>query len=121
MRRVTLAALSLLAVATAGGTAQAQGRPNSSYDIRSPNHIVIRVRPRSWLDAGRVVEPTSRDNPATSGRFIAAQYLNTPPYIGLRDRFGAGTLPDPITNGPFIGARNIFGPVDYSPFEPRGF
>ena len=112
MRRLTLAALSFLAVTTAGSAAQAQGRPNSSYDIRSPDHIVIRVRPRSWLDAGRVVEPTSRDNPATSGRFIAAQYLNSPPYIGMKDRFGAGTLPDPITNSPFVGTRNGFGPVD---------
>ncbi len=121
MRCLTVAALSLFAVATAGTAAQAQGRSNSSYEIRSPDHIVIRVRPQSWLNPGTVVAPTSRDNPATSGRFIAAQYVNSPPYIGMKDRFGAGTLPDPITNGPFIGAKNIFGPVDYSPLEPRGF
>lgn len=121
MRRLTLAALSVLALASVSGAAQAQNRLGSTYEIRSPDHIVIRVRPRSWLDGGRTVAPTSQDNPATSGRFIAAQYLNNPPYVGLKDRFGAGVLPDPITNGPFIGARNIFGPVDYSPLEPRGY
>ena len=121
MRRLTLIALSALAAAAASTGAQAQNRTGATYDIRSPDHIVIRVRPRSWLDAGRVVEPRSMGNPATDGRFSAAQYLNSPPYIGMKHRFGAGVLPDPITNGPFIGARNIFGPVDYSPLEPRGF
>ena len=31
----------------------------------------------------------------------------------MKDRFGEGSLPDPITNGPFVGARNPIGPVDY--------
>ena len=121
MRRLSLLALSLAALAGAGTSAQAQNRPGATYDIRSPDHIVIRVRPRSWLDAGRVVEPTAQANPATNGRFIAAQYLNSPPYAFAKDRYGAGNLPDPITNGPFIGARNPFGPVDYSAFDPPGF
>jgi hypothetical protein len=36
-------------------------------------------------------------------------YLNLPPYLGQRERFGAGVLPDPVTNSPIIGARNPFG------------
>ena len=82
---------------------------------------MIRVRPRSWLDAGRTVEPHSQGNPATDPRFIQAQYLNSPPYAFAKDRYGYGSLPDPITNGPFIGAKNPFGPVDYSVFDPPGF
>jgi hypothetical protein len=31
----------------------------------------------------------------------------------MRDRFGAGTLPDPV-HGVFVGARNPFGPVDFA-------
>jgi hypothetical protein len=42
-----------------------------------------------------------------------------PPWIGQRERFGEGVLPDPIINGPFIGAQNPFGPVDY--VAPPGF
>jgi CheY-like chemotaxis protein len=30
----------------------------------------------------------------------------------MRERFGEGTLPDPI-HGPFVGARNPFGPVSF--------
>jgi hypothetical protein len=35
-----------------------------------------------------------------------------PPYDPTRARFQQFLLPDPITNGPYIGARNPFGPVD---------
>ena len=44
-------------------------------------------------------------NPALNPYLIAASNQLTPPY-GPTDRFGRGILPDPITNGPFIGARS---------------
>ena len=28
-------------------------------------------------------------------------------------RYGQDLLPDPITNGPFVSARNPFGPIDF--------
>lgn len=81
--------------------------------------LSVRVRPRSWLEPGNVVKPGSAGNPATSPQLIAASSLNIPPYgVGMRDRFGYSSLPDPVTNGPFAGARNVFGPVDYSAFDP---
>jgi hypothetical protein len=103
------------------GAAQAQDRygpDRSTYSYRDSTGLAIRVRPRSWLDAGNVVRPGSNVNPATNPQLIAASQLNLPAYgVGMRDRFGFSSLPDPITNGPFVGARNPFGPVDYSPFE----
>ena len=73
----------------------------------------LNVKPRSWLDPGNVVAPYSSPNPASAqGQMIS--YLANPPYINMRDRFGEGVLPDPVTNGPFIGAKNPFGPVDYN-------
>ena len=51
-------------------------------------------------------------NPASAyGQMVS--YVNSPPYANDKDRYGAGTLPDPTTNGPFIGARNPIGPVDF--------
>ncbi len=44
-------------------------------------------------------------DPATNPAFIAASNQLNPVY-GRNDRFGGGILPDPITNGPFIGARS---------------
>ena len=38
-------------------------------------------------------------------------YLLSPPYAQNRERFSQGVLPDPITNGPFVGSRNPFGPI----------
>ena len=73
--------------------------------------LILNVRPRSYLDAGNVVPVGSMNYPA-SGFGQTVSYLNLPPYLGMRERFGASVLPDPITNGPFIGARNPFGPVD---------
>ena len=35
------------------------------------------------------------------------------PYGNLSSRYGQDLLPDPITNGPFVGARNPFGPIDF--------
>ena len=40
-------------------------------------------------------------------------FRGLPPYLGQRERFGAGVLPDPVTNSPMIGARNPFGTLGY--------
>lgn len=117
MRAARLPLLGLLAVlAVPVGQAEAQDR--STYSYRDSTGLAVRVRPRSWLDAGNVVRPGSNVNPATNPQLIAASQLNLPAYgVGMRDRFGFSSLPDPITNGPFVGARNLLGPVDYSEFE----
>ena len=99
MRRTSLIAAAFLGL-TLAGTAASVAEP-----------LRLNVRPRSWLDAGNVVQPGSSVNPASAqGQMVS--YLASPPWINMRDRFGEGTLPDPITNGPFVGARNQFGPVD---------
>lgn len=105
MRRSAAFAASLLALTLAGTVAEAQDRP-----------LRLNVRPRSWLDLGNVVPPNSSVNPASAyGQTVS--YLVNPPYINMRDRFGAGTLPDPVTNAPFVGGQNPLGPVDYgAPF-----
>ena len=111
MRSLKIALLGVIAAtgfgALASAPAQAQEGfgPGRVYSVSRP--LPIRVRPRSWLDAGNVVEANngSVSNPATNPQFITASYLNSPPY-GRNDRFGGGILPDPITNGPFIGARS---------------
>lgn len=120
MRPVSLALLGLTALLSLPvGQAGAQDR-RSVYSYRDSQGLSITVRPRSWLDAGNVVRPGSNVNPATNPQLIAASNLNLPAYgVGMRDRFGFSSLPDPITNGPFVGARNIFGPVDYSDLDPR--
>lgn len=109
MRSSKIALMGALTLAAVGfGTAaDAQGRYGNPGYVRVGQPLPIRIRPRSWLDAGNVVEPGngSVSNPATNPQFIAATYLNSPPY-GRNDRFGGGVLPDPITNGPFIGARS---------------
>ncbi|ACL55280.1 hypothetical protein [Methylobacterium nodulans] len=119
MRMFRPALLGLLSLAALGaGTAVSEAQ--DSYVIRSyrgGQGLAIRVRPRSWLDAGNVVEPNSGavSNPATNPHFITASYLSSPPYIANRERWGgAGVLPDPITNGPFIGARRAAVTVDLS-------
>lgn len=101
MRRTAVFAASLLGLMVAGTIAEAQDRP-----------LRLNVRPRSWLDAGNVVAPNSSVNPASAqGQMIS--YLASPPWSNMRDRFGEGVLPDPVINGPFVGARSILGPVDY--------
>ena len=80
---------------------QGQGRP-----------LVLRVTPRSYLDPGNVV-PVGSINPGYSGYGQTQSYLLSPPYAPSGAGFGVGTLPDPITNGPFVGSRNPFGPVDF--------
>jgi hypothetical protein len=32
----------------------------------------------------------------------------------MRERFGESVLPDPVTNGPFVGARNPIAAVDFA-------
>ncbi len=117
MRSVSIALMGVLTLAAVGANtaAEAQGRyAPAGYRVSQP--LPIRIRPRSWLDAGNVVEANngSVGNPATNPHFITASYLNSPPY-GRNDRFGGGILPDPITNGPFIGARSsAIRNVDFS-------
>lgn len=82
-----------------------------SYHVNGP--LRLNVRARSFLDAGNNVQAYSRVNPASAlGQTVS--YNTSPPWAAMRDRFGEGILPDPLTNGPFVGADNIFGPVDYN-------
>ena len=101
MRRFAVIGLVSLAAASAfSAAAEAQDRP-----------LVLRVQPRSFLDPGNVVAPNSI-SPGASGYGQTQSYLASPPYAPSGDRFGMGTLPDPITNGPFVGARNPFSDID---------
>lgn len=112
MRR--LAAILVLSVASIGLLAPAA---EAQQRRRNADGLIIRVEPRSFLDAGKVV-PVGSLNYPTSGRGQTASYLNSPPYIGMRDAFGAGTLPDPILNSPFVGGRNPFDQIDFfAPFD----
>ena len=102
MRRIAMAATAatILLAFGAGTVAQAQ------------EPLRFSVKPRSWLDPGRAVQPGYSPNPASAqGQMIS--YMINPPYANMRDRFGEGTLPDPI-GGPFVGATNLLGPVDYN-------
>ncbi|MBB5761219.1 hypothetical protein ABEV34_18765 [Methylorubrum rhodesianum] len=110
-----LGAMTLTAIGF-GTSAEAQGPYGNPGYVRVSQPLPIRIRPRSWLDAGNVVEPGngSVSNPATNPAFIAASNALLPPY-GPTDRYGRGVLPDPITNGPFIGARSTaIRNVDFS-------
>ncbi|MBB3021199.1 hypothetical protein FHR70_004290 [Microvirga lupini] len=95
MRRFALLGLaSLAALATVPvADAQAQDRP-----------LVLRVQPRSFLDPGPVA-PVGSMNRYVTAPMISA--VANPPWGYQRDRFGEGSLPDPI-GGPFIGASNPF-------------
>jgi hypothetical protein len=109
MRRFALLGLvSLAALMTISGVAEAQTRNRP---------LVLRVQPRSFLDPGPVV-PVGSINPGYTGYGQAQSYLLSPPYAPAGAGFGVATLPDPITNGPFVGSRNPFGPVDF--VAPRG-
>jgi hypothetical protein len=122
MRSFKIALLGALAVTGLGLSTAADAQdgyyaPNGYVRVSRP--LPIRIRPRSWLDAGNVVEANngSVSNPATNPQFIAQANILTPPY-GRNDRFGGGILPDPITNGPFIGARSsAIRNVDLSAFD----
>ena len=121
MRAATIALMGALTLTGVGlnTAAEAQGR-YAPAGVRVSQPLPIRIRPRSWLDAGNVVEANngSVSNPATNPQLITASYLNSPPY-GRNDRFGTGILADPITNGPFIGARSsAIRNIDFSPLDP---
>jgi hypothetical protein len=108
MRRLALlAAASVATFVALAPVAEAQ-----TLRRRGEQTIILDVRPRSYLDAGNVV-PVGSENRFGTGFGQTASYLNLPPWQQHRDRFGEGVLPDPITNGPFVGARNPFGPIDY--------
>lgn len=117
MRRSSLIAAAIAAT-TAGllsvGPAAAQdNRPTYRMEYsRSGEPLRLNVRPRSWLELGPTVAPYSSVNPASAaGQTVS--YLLSPPWQGMRDRFGEGVLPDPLTNAPFVGGRSLLGPVDY--------
>ena len=89
------------------GVAEAQ----QSFRVNGP--LKLTVRARSFLDAGNAVAPYSEVNPASAyGQMVS--YVGSPPYGHNRVYYGESTLPDPQTNGPFVGARNPIGPVDYN-------
>jgi hypothetical protein len=107
MRRIsTLCLLSLAALTAASTLAEAQSRRAQ----RDDGVLILNVRPRSFLEPGNVV-PVGSLNRTTSGYAQTQSYLNMPPWHHQRDRFGEGTLPDPVMNGPFVGARSPFGPI----------
>jgi hypothetical protein len=105
MRRfLALSFLSLAAMAAAVPLAEAQNG-------RRGDALILNVRPRSWLNPGNVIPVGAQVNPASPlGQTIS--YMVLPPWQNMRDRFGEGVLPDPI-GGPFIGARNPIGPVNF--------
>jgi hypothetical protein len=109
MRRLAaFAALSLAALSAL--PAEAQTRTIR----RNGEVLILNVRPRSYLDAGNVV-PVGSMNYPTSGYGQTVSYLNLPPYVGQRERFGASVLPDPVSNGPYPGpnSRNPFSGIGY--------
>jgi hypothetical protein len=105
-RLAGLGLLSLAAIGAAATVAEAQGRRARHGEV-----LIFRVQPRSYLNPGTVVPVGSLDR-TTSGFAQTQSYLVSPPWMNFRDRFGEGVLPDPVT-GPFVGARNAFGPIDY--------
>ena len=112
MRRLaslgSLGLLSIAAVIAAAPAAEAQ-----QYRYRQDGRVLIlNVKPRSYLDPGNVV-PVGSEHRTGSGYSETVSYLNMPPWHHQRDRFGQGSLPDPVTNGPFVGAQNPFGPIDW--------
>jgi hypothetical protein len=112
MRRfITFSLLALAAALTAAPPADAQQRRR--VIVQDDGVPIIRVRPRSFLDPGNVVQPGSL-NRATSGVGQLQSYLLSPPYVGQFERYGEGRLPDPVINGPFVGSRSPFNPVDFN-------
>ena len=85
MRRFALLGLASLAALTTVSVvdqAQAQDRP-----------LVLRVQPRSFLDPGPVAPVGTLNRYVTQPQL---SYMTNPPRSPQRDRFGAGSLPDPI-------------------------
>jgi hypothetical protein len=107
MRRIpTLCLLSLVAVTASTTLAEAQTRRARS----DSGVLILNVHPRSYLNPGTMVQVGSLDR-TTSGFAQTQSYLVSPPWQNQRERFGEGRLPDPVTNGPYIGATNPFGPI----------
>ena len=115
MRRIALLTLASLAT-FAASVPSVEAQDRVTY---RPGGFTINVRPRSFLDAGNVVAPYSSVNPASAyGQTVS--YLHSPPYGNRKDLFGEGTLPDPITNGPFVGSYSPFDPIDFAgPYNLR--
>ncbi len=108
---MTLLGLISLAALTAATTgADAQNRRRTTVVVQESAPPVLRVRPRSFLDAGRVAPVGSLER-QRSGYWQTQSYLVMPPWHNMRDRFGEGSLPDPI-GGPFVGARNPFSDIE---------
>ena len=101
-------AISLAFLGSLPAEAQTRTLRRSGEDV-----LILKVRPRSYLDAGNVVPVGSVGNFPTSGRGQTASFLLLPPYAHTPAAQGVSALPDPITNGPFVGARNPFSPVDW--------
>ena len=117
MRSIQIALLGALAATGLGLSMPAQAQDGYAPGYRVSRPLPIRIRPRSWLDAGNVVEPGngSVSNPATNPVLIAQSNALTPVY-GRNDRFN--NFVDPITNGPFIGARSAaIRNIDYSAID----
>ncbi|MGO4706595.1 hypothetical protein AB4072_12570 [Microvirga sp. 2MCAF38] len=112
MRRLFLVGVaSLLALAALITAAEAQNRN------RQGRPLYLRVQPRSFLDPGTAVPVGTLNRYATQGEI---SYLNLPPWIAQKERFGVGLLPDPI-GGLFVGARNPFPPLPpLIPIESTG-
>ena len=108
MRRLAvLAAASVATFMALAPVAEAQ-----TLRRRGEQTFIVDVKPRSYLDAGNVV-PVGWELRCGRGFGQTASYLNLPPWQHMKDRFGERSLHDPITNGPFVGARNPIGPVDF--------
>jgi hypothetical protein len=110
MRRFALLGLASLTVLATVSVADAQTRDRP---------LVLRVQPRSFLDPGPVV-PVGSINPGYTGYGQTQSYLLSPDYAPNRDRFGLNSLPDPITNGPFVGSRNPFPTFGVPDVEATG-
>ena len=112
MRSLSMA-LVLAAVAPLVMPVPAEAQQPRRRQLGDGGPLVLRVTPRSFLDPGTAV-PVGSINPGYTGYGQVQSYLASPPYMQNNERFsGGGVLPDPVTNGPYVGARNPFGPIDY--------
>ena len=113
MRRLALLAAASVSAFVTASVAFVPEADAQTLRRRGEQRLIVNVRPRSYLEPGNVVPVGSQHSPAVSGYAQTRSYLNLPPWHNMRDRFGEGSLPDPVTNGPFVGAQNPIGPVDY--------
>ena len=77
-RLVACAALSLAASLALTLESEAKPRPRGSEEV-----LILKVRPRSYLDAGNVVPAGSLDG-VTGGYAQTRSYLNLPPWQNQR-------------------------------------